>query len=122
MRYSILSASVAALIMVSAAPTLAENFKRIKKAEDFNAMVVGKKLTWDDGTGIVNADGTTSGKTNSVGKYYGNWVWQKGYYCRNLIIKGKETGTNCQKVEVDGANARFTRDKGKGRVTMISMK
>lgn len=122
MRYSILSASVAALIMVSAAPTLAENFKRIKKAEDFNALIVGKTIVWDGGSGVVHADGTTKGKLDKSGKYYGNWVWNGGYYCRNLIIKGKETGTNCQKIEVDGANARFTRDKGKGRETLAVLK
>ena len=121
MRSSLFVASIAALIASMSMPVHAENYKRIKKSDDFNSMVVGKKLVWDDGNGVVYPDGTTKGKSNTAGKYYGNWVWQNGYYCRNLIIKGKETGTNCQKIEIDGSNLRMTRDKGKGRITMVTM-
>ena len=106
-------------------PSIASaDYKRIREAADFNAQVVGKKITFDGGWGIVHADGKTNGLVTKPkkSKYYGSWVWKGGYYCRNLVIGGKETGTNCQKIEVDGNKLRMTRDKGKGRVTDATMK
>lgn len=108
-----------------ALPTMASaDYKRIRKAADFNAHVVGKKITFDGGWGIVHADGKTHGQVTrpKKNKYYGAWTWSRGYYCRNLVIGGTETGTNCQLVEVDGNKLRLTRDKGKGRVTEATMK
>ena len=122
MRMSILAISAIAFVTTSALPALADNFKRIKSAEEFNALVVGKTLEWDGGTAIVYTNGKTNGKLKKQGKYTGSWVFSKGFYCRNLVIEKKETGTNCQTVEIDGNKMRLTRDQGKGQVTLISLK
>ena len=105
-------------------PTMsaADSFKRIRKAADFSNQVVGRNLVFEHGTAIIHKNGKTSGKLKRDGKYYGSWVWQNGFYCRNLVIKGKETGTNCQKVEISGKQLRLTRDKGEGQVTNLTIK
>ena len=122
MRTSIFALSIIALVTTSGLPALADGFKQIKTAEKFNTLVVGKKITWDGGSAVDYANGKTDGKLKKQGKYYGNWAFSKGYYCRNLIVQNKETGTNCQKVEIDGNELRMTRDKGKGRATVFSLK
>lgn len=122
MRISVMALTVLTLTAVGSVPAVADNFKRIKTAQEFNTEIVGKKLAWDGGTAVVYADGKTKGRLKKQGKYSGSWVFSKGFYCRNLVIDGKETGTNCQTVEVAGKKARFTRDQGKGRVTILSLK
>jgi len=121
MRISTISLSVIMLTIISSLPALADDFKRIKTPAEFNEMVVDKKLVWGGGTATVRANGKTDGTLKKQGKYYGNWVFQKGFYCRNLIIQKKETGTNCQLVEINGNKVRFTRNQGKGHVTLLSI-
>ena len=106
------------LLAALSLPALADSFKRIKSEDDFRAMVVGRTITFDGGSSIINADGSTTGKLNDRGDYYGAWQWSGGYYCRNLVIEGSETGTNCLKMEISGDTLRFTRDRGKGRVAI----
>lgn len=98
------------------------DYKRINNADSFTAQVVGKKITFEGGNAIIHANGKTNGRLNKKGKYRGAWVWRNGFYCRNLIIENKETGTKCLKVEIDGVKLRMTMDKGKGRVTEATMK
>lgn len=122
MRLSLMALTVATLTAVSAVPAVADDYKRIKTEQEFNSIVVGKTLTWGGGNAVVRAGGKTTGRLKKQGKYSGNWVFSKGFYCRNLVISGKETGTNCQVVEVSGKSLRMTRDQGKGSVTIMSMK
>ena len=122
MRNTLLSFSFVTLLAASTIPAIAQNFKPIKTAEDFNTLVVGKTLTWGAGSAVIRANGKTDGRLNEQGKYTGNWAFTQGFYCRNLVIKNKETGTNCQTVEIDGNKLRMTRDQGKGRATTFSMK
>jgi hypothetical protein len=122
MRTSVFAFSLIALVTTGSLPALADNFKRIKSAEEFNAMVVGKTIDWDGGTAVLYANGKTDGKLKKQGKYTGNWVFSKGFYCRNLVINKKETGTDCQTVEIDGNKMRLTRNQGKGQATVFSLK
>ncbi|MGH1577504.1 hypothetical protein [Planktotalea sp.] len=119
MKHIVLAATAIALFVAS--PSYAQNFKRVTKEADFRAIFVGKNLSFPGGTAVIHANGKTDGKLDKKGKYHGVWAWQKRFYCRNLVIGGKETGTNCQKIEIDGNTARFTRDQGKGRVSVITI-
>jgi hypothetical protein len=116
---NILSTTIV-LTLLSTPVAFADSYKRIKKAADFNAIVVDKNLAFGPNTAIICSNGKTDGKLKKQGKYYGAWAWQNGYYCRNLVINKKETGTNCQLVEFDGKQLRFTKDKGKGGVTNLT--
>lgn len=122
MRISTIALTVFALTAASSIPAVAGDYKRIKTEQEFISIVVGKKLSWGGGTATVMANGKTTGRLKEQGKYSGNWVFSKGFYCRNLVIGGKETGTNCQTVEVSGNTLRLTRDQGKGQATVLSMK
>ena len=106
------------LSLAFAAPTVAQaEFTRIETLEDFKAQVVGRVITFSVGTTLIHADGTTEGSVTQpkVVDYTGTWTWEDGFYCRNLVIDGDETGVTCMQVEVDGQNLRLIRDRGEGR-------
>ncbi len=117
----ILISTAIAVALLSTTAATAQSFKRVTKEADFQAIFVGKNLSFPGGTAVIHANGKTDGKLDKKGKYHGVWAWQKRFYCRNLVIGGKETGTDCQKVEFNGTSARFIREKGKGRVTEITI-
>ena len=44
----------------------------------------------------------------------GEWTWQDGYFCRTMVWGKREIPYNCQLVEYDGREMRFTTDRGAG--------
>ena len=44
----------------------------------------------------------------------GTWSWQDGYFCREMDWSGTPVPYNCQLVEVNGDQVRFTVDRGAG--------
>ncbi|MCP5072783.1 MAG: hypothetical protein GY947_05735 [Rhodobacteraceae bacterium] len=105
------------LLLAIAVPADAKN---IRKEKDFRSMVVDKKMVWDKGWGIVSSDGTIKGKFNGSA-YTGKWVWSQKYYCRNVVVKGKEVGSDCLTVKINGSVLTLTHKKGKGRVFTATM-
>lgn len=79
MRKSTIAFSIFALVATTAIPALADNFKRIKTSDEFSALVVGKKITWDGGFAVIRANGKTDGRLKKQGKYVGNWTFTKGF-------------------------------------------
>lgn len=107
--------SATCLTAVCMATMAFADFKPIRKEALFRSLVVDHKLT--DGNGnwtTIASDGSQKGNFNDK-QYVGSWIWKGRFWCRNGVIGGKELGTNCQLVEVDGNLIRFTRDKGKGQ-------
>ncbi|MCA0905858.1 hypothetical protein LCM27_05555 [Ruegeria marisrubri] len=120
MKHTILFLAVAGTLAIAGAAHA--DYKRIKTAKQFNSDIVGKKLTDEQGNVFVaNADGTISAKLKSGKKFSGTWVWNKKFWCRNGVLDGKALGTDCQLWEIDGATARMTREKGKGKTTIYSI-
>lgn len=106
----------AALVAASASA-----WERIQTEQSFRDQVVGHRLVVDGhGHAVINADGSVSGRWDNQ-RVRGNWVWHDGYYCRNLLIGGNETGTNCQKIEIQGTQYRATNDRGQGSATISQM-
>ena len=44
----------------------------------------------------------------------GTWSWQNGYFCREMEWGGDPIPYNCQLVEFNGQDMRFTTDQGAG--------
>ncbi|MCL6284116.1 hypothetical protein M3P21_11300 [Ruegeria sp. 2012CJ41-6] len=95
--------------------------KQIKSAADFDSKVVGKTLTYGDGTHIKIGAGSLNGKTGKGQKIKGAWNWQGKYFCRNVQIGDNMLPTDCQKVTLDGNAITFTREKGKGKASQASL-
>ena len=61
----------------------------------------------------VSPDGTIVG-TGAGWDVTGTWSWENGYFCREMTWGGDPIPYNCQLVEVDGPDMRFTTDQGAG--------
>jgi hypothetical protein len=105
-----------ALTVLSALPAQAAEFVPVTELPVFLDVIEGKELriglfgialkVSPDG----RIDGSASGQTVS-----GNWAWEDGYFCREMLWGDKEIPYNCQLVEVrDNAVIRFTVDRGAG--------
>ncbi len=99
---------------VFAASTLGASAKDIKKEQQFLDAVAGKTLTGNGATLVIGADGKLSGKLKDGRKVAGAWVWNKRFWCRNLVVGGEKLPQDCQTVSLDGNQVTFTREKGKG--------
>lgn len=61
----------------------------------------------------VSPDGVIAG-TGAGWEILGTWSWQNGYFCREMTWGGDPIPYNCQLVEFDGQDMRFTTDQGAG--------
>ncbi len=111
-------AVVASIAMAAAATAEA---KEIRKESQFLEVVGGKKLVSGSTWLIVSADGKIQGDAGKNGKIVGAWVWNKKYFCRNVIIGKNQLPEDCQKVTIDGDQITFTREKGKGDTSTMTI-
>ena len=61
----------------------------------------------------VLPDGTITG-TGAGWDVTGTWSWQDGFFCREMTWGGDPIPYNCQLVESNGPDMRFTTDQGAG--------
>ncbi|MEL6550556.1 MAG: dihydrodipicolinate reductase [Pseudomonadota bacterium] len=52
----------------------------------------------------------------------GDWAWQDGYFCREMSWGSTPIPYNCQLVEYNGAEMRFTTDRGAGRNAVFDLR
>lgn len=105
-----------AAAMFAAAPVWADGYSRIIGRDQFLGTVAGKELRmWPLGISlIVEPDGEIKG--NALGwDVTGTWEWRDGYFCREMDWSGYPIPMNCQLVEAEGRNVRFTVDQGAGQ-------
>lgn len=108
----------AALILFAFAlphPVWGDSFTRVETREAFLA-ALGEKTLHFGMFGIrldVRADGTIKGSAMGW-DVTGTWNWQDGYFCREMDWSGTPVPFNCQLVEQNGDELRFTVDKGAG--------
>ncbi|MCB1398412.1 MAG: hypothetical protein H6898_14620 [Rhodobacter sp.] len=111
MRASIVVAAAAGIILITGS---AQAWERLHTEAEYRARVVGHRTSVGDrGHVTVHPDGTVTGVWGGQ-PVVGAWTWDGGYYCRNLRIGSTETGTNCQRIEVQGNQIRSTNDRGNG--------
>ena len=96
-----------------AASAVSAEFSKVDNQSEFVALVAGKTLGRPFIRLEVSPEGTISG-TGAAWEVSGNWTWNDGYFCRNLVWGGDELGYNCQRVDVRGGKIRFTSDRGTG--------
>ena len=88
--------------------------KVITTSDEFIELVTDKNLTRPFITLKVSSDGKIRGK-GALSKITGAWVWQDGYFCRDLRWGRRDLKYNCQRVTSDGGNKlTFTSDRGAG--------
>ena len=71
----------------------------------------GGKGKGDYGKGSYGKGGYGKG---AFSKITGAWLWEDGYFCRDLRWGRKDLKYNCQRVISDGNQLTFTSDRGAG--------
>lgn len=104
-----------ALLALVATPAFADGFQPVHDKDHFLDLIEGRYLR----IGLYNLtlqltpDGTIRGKALGW-QITGKWIWQNGYFCREMDWEGMAIPWNCQLVEVRDDTLRFTVDKGAG--------
>jgi hypothetical protein len=103
------------LTLSVALPVSGHAFERISDRETFVNAVDGKdlRIALYGLTLNLSADGSITGRAVGWG-ISGSWVWENGYFCRDMDWSGTAIAYNCQLVEVEGDRIRFTVDQGAG--------
>ncbi|WP_298850646.1 hypothetical protein [uncultured Ruegeria sp.] len=103
----------AAALLVTGLTSVADA-KELKKQSQFVEAVTGKKLVSGDTWLVISQDGKIEGVGRNNVKITGAWVWNKRFWCRNVVAGQKKFPEDCQKVKIDGSQVEFIRNKGKG--------
>lgn len=106
-------AAVAAIAGLTALPAYA--YTPVTDKDAFLSLMGGKNLT-NRLYGVnlnVNPNGTIIG-TGAGWEITGTWSWENGYFCREMNWGGDPIAYNCQLVEAQGSDLRFTTDQGAG--------
>ena len=110
--------------LLAAFPLAAQDFVAISDKDAFLTLLDGRDLRLGL-LGIalaVNADGTIIG-TASGSDVTGTWVWQAGFFCREMEWGTTAIPYNCQLVEARGTEAmRFTVDQGAGESAVFNLR
>lgn len=118
MKYLRLAVAAIALAGIWAPAAMAD-YTRIKTEADFRKLVVGKKLWLDKNNFVIRANGRLRGKFSGQ-TVKGLWEWREGYWCRTLTEPRQNT--DCQTWSVDGKSLRVTRQRGKGKSFVYTIK
>lgn len=105
-----------ALTLATAFPAMADGFSPVRDRDQFMTIVEGRDLR----IGLYNLtlnlfpDGQIKGSALGWG-ITGEWVWEDGFFCRQMDWSGTAIPYNCQLVELrEPHTLRFTVDKGAG--------
>lgn len=112
-RRTILGATIALSMTTGAAS--AQSYQTVKDRQSFLQIMGDKRLS--NRLYGVNLRVTSDGAINGTGAGWdvtGTWSWQGGYFCREMSWGGDPIPYNCQLVETNGRDLRFTTDQGAG--------
>lgn len=101
-------------------PAIAEGFERIEDLDRFKAVVEDRALSRLGIQVKVTKNGDIVGRAFGQ-DVSGDWEWRQGYFCRSLFWGERDLGDNCQTVEVNGRNVRFTSDQGAGDSAILRL-
>jgi hypothetical protein len=111
---AIVTATTLALVLTATAAT-AQTYQAISDKATFLATMGGKNLS--NRLYGVNLAVAPSGQIAGTGAGWditGTWSWQNGFFCREMNWGGDPIPYNCQLVEFNGQDMRFTTDQGAG--------
>lgn len=107
----IAAAAAAAATACAPAPEQRE-FKPVASAGEYQELVAGKPMTFENGgTLITNPDGTLGGDFNGAAPQ-GSWAFENGQLCRTVTIGTQSYPEVCQAVEVGEETVRFFNPDG----------
>ena len=118
----ILSIALTAMALMTFAPAdVAAQGKRITSEAEFNKAVVGKRLQFGkDGDWVrVQKNGKLRGSFGG-NQTVGVWQWRDTFWCRTLTKPRQNT--DCQTWEAIDGGFKVSRERGKGRSFVYTLK
>ena len=111
------------IALLTLAPIAAQAFERVSERNTFLSLISGKSLS-NRLLGVtlqVFPDGDISGRALGW-DITGAWTWENGYFCRNMAWGDDPIPYNCQLVEAQGNEMRFTSDQGTGDTASFKLR
>jgi hypothetical protein len=115
MSHVIKSAVVALSLVATGTAATAQSYEPVTDRDTFLQLLGDKNLS-NRLYGVnlkVSPDGSIAG-TGAGWDITGTWSWESGYFCREMDWGGDPIAYNCQLVESNGPDMRFTTDQGAG--------
>jgi len=97
------------------------HWSRIETEREFADAFAGKTFVGDGIVFTLHADGRITG-TVGTARLQGNWYWRGGYFCRTATLEGEDLGLDCEIIEKRPGEMRYTRDKGAGERSVVSIR
>jgi hypothetical protein len=113
MKATLMTAALA--LVMTTTGVFAQGYQEITDKTAFLTTMGGKNLS--NRLYAVNLAVRPSGQIAGSGAGWeitGTWSWQDGYFCREMFWGGDPIPYNCQLVEFNGQEMRFTTDQGLG--------
>lgn len=105
------------------APIGAQAYEPVSDKGTFLTLLSGKSLS-NRLYGVtlqVSPEGAISGKALGT-EVVGNWIWEAGFFCREMAWGDRAIPYNCQLVEARGDEMRFTSDQGTGEAASFKLR
>jgi hypothetical protein len=100
---------------ISATQVAAQGYQAITDKATFLATMGGKNLSNRlYGVNLAVASGGQIVGSGAGWDITGTWAWENGFFCREMDWGGDPIPYNCQLVEFNGLDMRFTTDQGAG--------
>ena len=115
MRKTFGAIMIGAACLTGASSAAAQSYQPVTDKQAF-LQLLGEKRLSNRLYGVnlrVTADGAING-TGAGWDVTGTWSWQDGFFCREMTWGGDPIPYNCQLVEFNGQDMRFTTDQGSG--------
>jgi hypothetical protein len=93
---------------------------RLSSSEAFLETIADRELAGEGMRFIVHSDGRISG-TVGTDLLSGQWYWEDEYFCRTAALNGEDLGLDCEVIELCGNSMRYTRNKGQGTASIVSL-
>lgn len=112
-KHPIILIGGAFILAACAQPSAPETpYRVISDQAEFTSLFVDKPIKRADaGVFAINSDGTVGGNMRGSTPV-GTWEWKNGTYCRSFVLGSETFPYLCQKIEVSGTTAQFTRPDG----------
>ena len=95
-------------------------WKRIETEAEFRKAFVDRSLVGDDACFTIHADGGLTGEIGGS-DLSGTWYWDGGYFCRTATLDDDKLGLDCELIEQSSDRMRYTRDRGNGMSTIVTI-
>ncbi|PRY22206.1 hypothetical protein CLV78_107130 [Aliiruegeria haliotis] len=93
---------------------------RIKTRNAFVEAIGDKCLKGDGMEFILHSDGRISGMVEGR-CLTGKWVWRDTCFCREARLNNDDLSTDCEIIEICGNRMRYTRNRGRGESSIVSI-